>query len=122
MSAAHSRKLTIFTRAWLAMVMSTSTNTIDKLVNAELVVRFIQTRVIPELDIIDGNGADDAKRNVARIALELLSDGGRELQLWAMSTLGHWHREIPAWKTSLEKVLESTVSRSFFTSTFRVRK
>lgn len=113
LSAAHARKLTTFTRTWLAMVVSTSSNTMEKLLKSELIVRFIQTRVIPEIQVINGNVIDDAKRNVVRIALELLADGGRELQLWAMSTLSHWHREVPPWKMSFEKALESMVSRSF---------
>ncbi|KAJ6614617.1 hypothetical protein B0H10DRAFT_2165084 [Mycena sp. CBHHK59/15] len=89
--------LATFTRTFLAILRAKPRRAHD----AEFVVHFTQTRVVPELGAVHGtnSSAVEARRNVVGIALELLVPGTpRELGLWAMTLLAEWYRGTPEWK------------------------
>ncbi|KAJ7741945.1 hypothetical protein DFH07DRAFT_980971 [Mycena maculata] len=105
----QARKLAAFTRMAVGVLRTKPRRATD----AELIVHFTQTRVVPELAAMHG-GALDVRRNVVGIALELLVPGApRELSLWAMTLLAQWYRNANTeWKTSIDGAVQRSVAES----------
>ncbi|KAJ7118682.1 hypothetical protein C8R43DRAFT_1035902 [Mycena crocata] len=114
LGAVQAHKLAAFTRTSLAGLRIKPRRAED----AEFVVHFTQTRVVPELGAMHSGGggasALEARRNVVGIALELLVPGTpRELALWAMTLLAQWYREAKSeWQTSIDTTVKRTISDS----------
>jgi hypothetical protein len=111
LGAVQARKLATFTRMALSVLQTKPRRTEE----AEFVVHFTQTRVVPELAAMHSSTNAivlDARRNVVGIALALLVPGTpRELSLWAMTLLAQWYRDVKAeWKTGIDGAVQRTVS------------
>jgi hypothetical protein len=114
--AIHTRKLDGFCRAAVGLLQyarsSTSTGN-----DAARIVHVLQTRVIPEVDGIQGREGREVETIglATRVVLELfgISAGGDETSAWAASLVYHWYVEdVQAWKTSFESTLQRFVSLS----------
>jgi hypothetical protein len=78
--------------------------------DAELIVRLLQTRVIPEVQGIGENNASETRGNIIKIMLELICmENTKELTQWAISLICHWYREVAEWKSNFEKTLQHSV-------------
>jgi hypothetical protein len=110
LGAVQGHKLATFTRTALNVLHAKPRRAQD----AEFVVHFTQTRVVPELAAMRSAsaGASEARRNVVGIALELLVPGTpRELGLWAMTLLAEWYRDVKAeWKANIDGAVQRSVS------------
>ncbi|KAF7326044.1 RRM domain-containing protein [Mycena kentingensis (nom. inval.)] len=141
LGAIQARKLATFTRMALVGLRARSPTATNG-TTAEYVVHFVQTRVIPELALIPETNmamkrsitvdsampanaraaesitaAEEARRNVVGIALELLHPGAgaRELGLWAMTVLSEWYRQTgkeATWKSGIESAVQRVISES----------
>jgi hypothetical protein len=78
--------------------------------SAQLIAGYLDTRVIPEAEAINGGTINDVRRVIVRIVLQFLCtrDTG-ELTQWAASLLSHWYREEPSWKSCFESTLKALV-------------
>jgi hypothetical protein len=111
--AIHKRKLDIFGRAAISLLSITS-DPPTRIHDAEVIVRVLQTRVLPELEIIHGGETTEAKGHVAYIILELLSmDDAPELMRWATALVCHWYQEVKAWRLCFESSLQRLVRVGF---------
>lgn len=111
LNAIHSRKLCTFTRVALAVIESSSLESKDALVDAQLISGLLDIRAMHELDCISGNGVSEAKSNIVRIVLEMLSmESSQDLMRWSASLVSRWYKETSEWKATFEKILKSTVS------------
>ncbi|KAJ7441775.1 hypothetical protein B0H11DRAFT_2251834 [Mycena galericulata] len=112
LGAVQARKLATFTRMALGVLRAKPRQMVD----AELIVHFTQTRVVPELAAMHTTSASasDVRRNVVGIALELLVPGTpRELSLWAMTLLSQWYREATTdRKTSIDGAVQRAITES----------
>jgi hypothetical protein len=116
----QARKLATFTRMGLAVLRQRPRREQD----AEFVVHFTQTRVVPELAAVhvSSGSALEARRHVVGIALELLAPGApRELALWAMTLLAEWYRSAGDWKTSIDSAVQRSVSSAYLTGDYLLK-
>ncbi|KAJ6478741.1 hypothetical protein C8R47DRAFT_983941 [Mycena vitilis] len=121
LGAVQARKLATFTRTSLR-VLRTKPRRAEE---AEFVVHFTQTRVVPELAALHSSTSAstlEARRNVVGIALELLAPGTpRELSLWAMTLLAQWYRDVKGqWKTSIDGAVQRSITESLWPAVLSV--
>lgn len=83
--------------------------------DAEVALRILRTRMVPETEGIQGPGAAEARGYIIRIVLQLLSvDDAKDISNWATSTVYRWYREGGEWKASFEKRVQLLVRDFFF--------
>ncbi|KAK7044859.1 RRM domain-containing protein [Favolaschia claudopus] len=120
LGAVQGRKLATFSRTALNVLRTKPRRAED----AEFVVHFTQTRVVPELAAMRtaNAGALEARRNVVGIALELLvPETPRELGLWAMTLLAEWYRNPKAdWKATIDTAIQRSIIESLWPAVFSV--
>ncbi|KAJ6557945.1 hypothetical protein B0H19DRAFT_1149145 [Mycena capillaripes] len=120
LGAVQARKLATFTRTALGVLRTKPRRAED----AEFVVHFTQTRVVPELAAMHSSnaGALEARRNVVGIGLELLAPGTpRELSLWAMTLLAEWYRNVKAeWKNTIDTAVQRSITESVWPAVLSV--
>ncbi|KAJ4490126.1 hypothetical protein J3R30DRAFT_3419267 [Lentinula aciculospora] len=113
LTAIHSRALNSFTRALLALLLSTITHDAKLLRDdARIVVQALQSRVFPELTCITNHTTEDAKRNVVFITFHLISLEVKELVDWSISTIVEWYRQMPDWKDCFERSFKGLILES----------
>jgi len=79
----------------------------------ETIIRIFQSRVVPEVEAIHGQGAAQTKANAIRIILWLFNmDGSRESQVWGTTLFCNWY-QVREWKSNFENALKEFV-RNFF--------
>lgn len=109
LNAIHTRKLSTFCRSFLSVM---SKEKVADSLTAQLVAGFLDTRVIPEAEALNGpiQEMNVARGVIVKIAMQFLctSEAG-ELTHWAASLLSHWYREEPAWKKCCEATLKAMV-------------
>ncbi|KAJ7591203.1 hypothetical protein C8J56DRAFT_858679 [Mycena floridula] len=105
----HMKKLATFTSASLSMLLQDPVDLSD----AQLIAGIFDTRVIPEIEVINGTNIPEVRISIVKVVLEILSlYDSRELIHWASSLVSHWYRDSPEWKRSFEQAVQDIVTTS----------
>jgi hypothetical protein len=108
--AIHKRKLDVFTRAAVAILLTRPSEPSTRIHDAEVIVRVLHTRVIPEVETIYEGDTAETRGHVAYIVLQLFSiNDASELLRWATSLVCHWCEAVQVWKLSFESALQRLV-------------
>lgn len=110
LTAIHSRKIGIFSRGILNLLTSKSGDPRTARLDADIALRLLRNRMLPEAQAISGPDAAGARAHLIRVVLELLcAEDSKEITNWASSTVVSWYREGAEWKLSFDKRVEQLV-------------
>lgn len=108
------RKMTTFSR--LALLLTRPASPLEDPLaareDAATIIRIIQTRILPELARIDAEipEAALARREVARLVLDVLALGGSRATYEVADLLGVWWGDVHKWKAVVTKEIIEHVS------------
>jgi hypothetical protein len=78
--------------------------------DAEAALRILRTRVVPEMEAINGPDVSETRGHLIRVILELFCvDDVKEVTNWATTTIYGWYREGSEWKSGFEDRLQQLV-------------
>lgn len=81
--------------------------------DTSFIVRFLQTRVIPEAEAVQGSSAVETRGNVVRIILELIGmEEAAPAARWGLTLVCDWYLKPTEWNSSFEKTVKHLVSLS----------
>ncbi|TFK72480.1 hypothetical protein BDN72DRAFT_957330 [Pluteus cervinus] len=110
LSAIYSRILTLFTHASLRYIATGSVSWAAKATSTKYILHYLQTRVLPILDIIKSKSTMDARSHVVRLTWNLLNvQDGDPLKNWATSLISRWYKHSAEWKTAFGETLRQFV-------------
>lgn len=110
LEAIHSRKLNVFARVFCSLLESTSPESNRRANDAQHVIKFLQTRVIPELDRLSAKNLE-AKRDVIKsILIMLMAENMNDVGRWCISIIRRWYRTAGSWKDNFEEGLKLVIS------------
>lgn len=94
----------------LALLSDTSSDSPAVLGDAEVIIRILRTRLLPEVEAIRGADPTEIQSNVIRLVLELLCVKDCPEQEYLLMHLSNWYEDANGWKSSVEQTLKNLVS------------
>lgn len=107
----HSRKLNSFCRAAYALLQTQELEGGERYAVAQRVTTLIDSRVIPEIELLDQTLSLEVRTGVVRVIAEcIIPNRGNEFFDWAVARICRWlGGEDVHWKSSLDKYLQKLV-------------
>lgn len=109
--AIHFRKLKSFCRAAYTLLQAEELEGAERYAVAQQITSFMDSRVIPETELLDQTMSLETRAGVVKVVSEcLVSSQGKELLSWAVSRICQWlNTEDVHWKSTLDNFLQKTV-------------
>ena len=103
----HIEKLSSLSRA-IANYLSSNETPPDN--DIRLLLQLLQTRILPEVDIIHKEKTTEIKQYIAKIALHVLVfDWLNGQDQWAIPAIQQWYQGSSDWKDAFQSVLRELV-------------
>ena len=104
------RNISTFSRGILNILLSKPGDFKTMKFDAEAAHRILHTRLIPEMEAVNGPDAAETRGYLIRVILQLLCiDDLKEITDWATTSIISWYHEGPEWKSSFEQRLQQLV-------------
>ncbi|KAG7448488.1 uncharacterized protein BT62DRAFT_929572 [Guyanagaster necrorhizus] len=114
LDAIHSRKLNVFTRVFCSLLESTSPESNRRVNDAHHVIKFLQTRAIPELELLSAKNLE-AKCNVIKcILIMLMAEDMNDVVRWCISIICRWYRNAGSWKDNFNQGLKHIITEGLW--------
>lgn len=109
--AAHSRKLHTFCRAGHSLLQAESLTVGDRHAVAQQVVALLDTRIMPEIKLLDQTHSLEVGASVVKLVVECaVRDEAKVVVGWAVTKICQWlNHEDPQWRGNLEKYFQKVV-------------
>lgn len=118
-SSIRARAIRSFCHATLALLKKTAEHTI-RVSDSRLVVQILRTRVLAEVQALDGPGSHHAKEAVCHLILEVMMlEDSSETSQWSVGVVSRWYRGSSDMVGSFENLLRRVVSRHIVLSPVR---
>lgn len=102
----------MFARVFCSLLESTSPESNRRANDAQHVIKFLQTRVIPELDRLSAKNLEAKCDVIKSILIMLMAEDMNDVGRWCISIIRRWYRTVGSWKDNFEEGLKLVVRRT----------